>query len=82
MVDGVAGGLINFRINQQLPDPASEVAFEAAQGFASGLALSLLAREELARRRIDPALADGDAVEGAVELAVAAAIEPVAGLLA
>lgn len=58
------------------------MAFEAAQGFAPGLALGLLSLEELPGGRMDPALADRDPVQGAVELAVAAAVEAVAGVLA
>jgi hypothetical protein len=76
-VDG-SGRYLPFRMDQKPPDPAGEVAFEAAQGFASRLPLGLLFREELARRRMDASLADGDPVQGAVELAVAAAVEALA----
>jgi len=42
------------------------------------LAFGALAFEVGARRRVDAGLADRDPVEGGVELAVAAAVEPVA----
>jgi hypothetical protein len=54
------------------------LAFEAAEGFAAALAFGLFALEVGTRGRVDAALGDGDAVEGAVELAVAAAVEAVA----
>ncbi len=54
------------------------MAFEAAQSFASRLALGLLAGKVGLCRWVDPALSDRDAVQGAVQLAVAAAVEPVA----
>ena len=63
---------------QSLEDGADEESFEAAEGFAAALALGLLALEVGAGGWVDAALGDGDAVEGAVELAVAAAVEAVA----
>lgn len=54
------------------------MALEAAHGLHPCLALGLLFGEELAGRGIAAALGDGDAVKGAVELTVAAAIEAVA----
>jgi hypothetical protein len=54
------------------------LSFEAAEGFAAALALGLLALEVSLRWFVDAALGDGDAVQGAVELAVAAAVEAVA----
>ena len=54
------------------------MAFEAAECFAAAFAFGLFALEVGARWRVDAALGDGDAVEGAVELAVAAAVEAVA----
>src|SRR5207342_1102294 len=64
----VDGGLryLPFRIDQQPPDSAGQVAFEAAQSFAPGLPLGLLSLEELPRRRVDASLADSDPVQGAV----------------
>src|SRR3954451_10538175 len=63
---------------EESPDAAGEVALEAAQGFAAGLAFGLLAREVGGGLGIETALADGEAVQRAVELAVAAAVEAVA----
>src|SRR6476469_1932767 len=80
-VDG-GHGYLSFGIDQQLPDSACEVALEATQGFDSGLALGLLLGEELSRWGMAAALGDGDAVKGAVELTVAAAIEAVADAVA
>src|SRR3954470_5042635 len=76
-VDG-GHGYLSFRIDQKLPDSAREVTLETTQGFDSGLALGLLFGEELPGRGMAAALGDGDAVKGAVELAVATAVEPVA----
>ena len=59
-------------------DDAGELAFEAADRFAAALAFALLAFEVGACWRVHAALRDRDAVEGAVELPVAAAVEPVA----
>jgi hypothetical protein len=54
------------------------LAFEAADRFAAALAFGLFAFEAGAGGGVDAALSDGDAVESAVELAVAAAVESVA----
>src|SRR3954465_1383513 len=70
--DGVGGGL------EEAPDAAGEVALEAAQGCAAGLAVRLLAGEGGGGLGVEAALGDGEAVQRAVELAVAAAIEAVA----
>ena len=59
-------------------DGSGELSFEAADGFASCLAFGLFAFQVGACGWVDAALGDGDAVEGAVELAVAAAVEAVA----
>jgi hypothetical protein len=61
-----------------VPDAAGEVTLEAADRFAVGLALGLLARDELDRLGVAAGAGDGDAVDGGVDLAVAAAIETVA----
>src|SRR3954465_5803165 len=63
---------------QELPDAAGEVALEAAQGFAAGLAVGLLAREVGGGGGVEGSLGGGEAVQGAVELAVAAGVEAVA----
>jgi len=59
-------------------DDAGELSFEAADCFAACFAFGLFAFEVGACGWVDAALGDGDAVEGAVELAVAAAVEAVA----
>jgi hypothetical protein len=63
-------------------DGPDELSFEAAERLATTLALGLLALEVGAGRRVDASLRDRDPVQGAVQLAVAAAIEPVALVLA
>jgi hypothetical protein len=62
---------------QQLPDAAGEVALEASDRFAVGLAFGLLARDELDRLLMAACAGDSDAVDRRVDLAVAAAIETV-----
>jgi len=63
---------------QQPPDAAGEVAFEAAQRFASAFAFGLLACEVGGGVGVQAAFGDGEAVQGTVELAVATAVEAVA----
>src|SRR5436190_23991358 len=63
---------------EEVPDAADEVALEAADGLAAGLALGLSAREVGGGLGVEASLGDGEAVQGAVELAVAAAVEAVA----
>ena len=58
-------------------DDACELAFEAADRFAAAFAFGLLALEVGASRGMDARLRDRDPVKRAVELAVAAAVEPV-----
>src|SRR5262249_36779933 len=58
-------------------DGAGELTLEAAERLATALALALLALQISAGRSVDAALGDRDPVQGAVELAVAAAVEPV-----
>ena len=53
------------------------MSFEAAECFAAGFAFLLFAFEVGACWRVPASLSDGDAVEGAVELSVAAAVESV-----
>jgi hypothetical protein len=69
-------------LNRQLPGPPGEVTFQAPQRFPSGLAFGLLAGQEHLSGLVGLALGDGDAVEGAVQLPVASAVEPVAHPLA
>jgi hypothetical protein len=58
-------------------DGSDEEAFEAAERLAAALAFGAFALEVVASRRVVAALGDRDPVEGGVELAVAAAVEPV-----
>jgi hypothetical protein len=60
---------------QQLPDAAGEVALEAPDRFAMGLAFCLLARDELERLLMAARAGDSDAANRRVDLTVAAAIE-------
>jgi hypothetical protein len=62
---------------QDVEDDAGEVALEAAERFAAAFALGLLALQIGTGGRMRPRLRDRDPVEGAVELAVAFAVEPV-----
>jgi hypothetical protein len=59
-------------------EAACEVPFEAAEGFLLGLAFGLFARQVGLGGRVIAGAGDGDDMQGAVELAVAAAVEPVA----
>ena len=59
-------------------DDACELSFEAADRFASAFAFGLFAFQVCACVRVVAGLRDRDSVEGGVELAVAAAFEPVA----
>ena len=63
---------------RSVPDAAGEVALEAADRFAAGLAFGLLAGEVGGGVGVQAALGDGEAVQRAVELAVAAVVEAVA----
>jgi hypothetical protein len=62
---------------EELPDAAGEVALEGADGLAVRLSLGLLARQELDRFGVTACPGDRDAVNGGVDLAVAAAVEAV-----
>src|SRR5215218_3295685 len=57
---------------------AGEVSFEGAEGFFAGFAFFLPAGEVGDGWRVVAALGDGDAVQRAVELAVAAAVQAMA----
>ncbi len=58
------------------------MSFEAADGFAAALSLGLFALQVRARGRMHTRLGDRDSMKSALELAVAAAVEPVALVLA
>lgn len=55
---------------------AGEMALEAAQRGLGGLAFGFLARDVASGGRVVLGAGDGDGVQRAVELAVAAAVEP------
>ena len=59
-------------------DHGGEVSFEASAGFGGGLAFGAFACEVGAGVRVPAGLDHGDGEEGTVELAVAAAGQPVA----
>jgi hypothetical protein len=67
---------------QRVEDDTDEESFEAAECFAAALAFAAFALEVVARRCVVARLRDRDPVERGVELAVAAAVEPVALRLA
>jgi hypothetical protein len=63
---------------QCVEDDAGEQSFEAADRFAAALAFASFALEVGTRSWVLARLGDRDPVEGGVELAVAATVEPVA----
>jgi hypothetical protein len=63
---------------EEVPDAAGEVAFEAADRFAVGLAFGGLAGDVGLCLGVAAGAGDGDAVDRCVDLAVAAAVEAVA----
>src|SRR3954452_18937819 len=63
---------------EEVPDAAGEVALEAADGLGAGLALGALAGEVGLGFGVAAGAGDRDAVDGGVDLAVAAAVEAVA----
>jgi len=63
---------------QEVPDAAGEVALEAADGFAGGLAFVSFAVEVGPGFGVAAGAGDRDPVQRGVELAVAAAVEAVA----
>jgi hypothetical protein len=66
------------RCLELVPDASDEVAFEAAECFALGLALFAFAEDVGSALGVASGAGDGDAVDGGVDLAVAAAVEAVA----
>src|SRR3954454_9798983 len=63
---------------EEVPEAAGEVAFEAADGFFGVLALGAFAGDVGLGLGVAAQAGDGDAVDGGVDLAVAAAVEAVA----
>ena len=66
---------------EESPDAPGEEALDAADGFAFGLAFGDSAGDVGAGGWVAALLGDGDEVERPVELAVAATVEAVAGLV-
>ena len=64
---------------EQVPDAACEVALEAADHVAVGLALGAFAGDVGLGLVVAAGAGDRDAMNGGVDLAVAAAVEAVAG---
>src|SRR4051812_1579553 len=60
---------------EEVPEAAGEVAFEAADGFFGVLALGAFAGDVGLGLGVAAQAGDGDAVDGGVDLAVAAAVE-------
>ena len=67
---------------EQAVEVAGEVALEAAVGLAGRLAVLASTSDVVDRGLVPAAVVDQDHVECAVELAVAASVEPVADRLA
>jgi hypothetical protein len=67
---------------EEAVEAAGEVALEAADGFAVSLAFADASVDVVDRGRVGSAPGDEDVVEGAVQLAVAAAVEAVSDGLA
>src|SRR3954449_6666900 len=65
-------------LDEQVPEAAGEVALEAADGFFGALALGAFAGDAVLGFGVAAQAGDGDAVDGRVDLAVAAAVEAVA----
>ena len=77
-VDPALVGLSGFgRQREQVVEAPREVAFEAAERSLLGLAFGFLAREVGLRGGVALGARDRDDVQRVVELAVAAAVEPV-----
>jgi len=70
--DRVGAGL------EEVPDAPGEVALEAAAGFFGALALGAFAGDVVLGFAVTAQAGDGDAVNGRVDLAVAAAVQAVA----
>lgn len=67
---------------EEFVDAAGEVSFEAAADFATGLTFGLASSGVGTGFWVAGEPGQGDGVQGAVELTVAAAVEPVTGGLA
>ena len=67
---------------QEFPEGGGDLAFEAAQRFFAGFAFGEFVLVVVAGWWVVAELGDRDAVKDGVELAVAAAVEAVAGVVA
>src|SRR5215218_10387040 len=65
-------------LGEEVPEAAGEVAFEAADGFLGAFAFGAFAGDVVLGFGVAAQAGDGDAMDGRVDLAVAAAIEAVA----
>src|SRR5829696_200066 len=65
-------------LGEEVPEASGEVAFEAADGFLGALAFGAFAGDVVLGLGVAAQAGDGDAVDGRVDLAVAAAVEAVA----
>ena len=74
--------LIGGRLGEEVVEAAREVALEGADRALCGLAFCFFALQVGLGRRIALGAGDRDDVQGLVELAVPAAVEPVMGALA
>jgi hypothetical protein len=63
---------------EEVPDAPCEVALEAADGFLGALPSARFAGDVVLRLGVAAQACDGDAVDGGVDLAVAAAVQAVA----
>src|SRR3954453_4002656 len=63
---------------EQVPDAAGEVSLEASNGFFGALALGAFACDAVLGRGVAAQARDGDAMDGGVDLAVAATVQAVA----
>ena len=70
-------GVAGWRLREPV-DAADEVALEGSEGFAAGLAFGLFAIEERLGRGVVASFVEHEAIERAVELAVAAGVQAVA----
>jgi hypothetical protein len=79
---GGAGRGVGLHGFEEPEDAASDVALERAEGFGAALAVGAVAGDVVACAGVDTGLRERDDVQGAVELAVAGAVEAVAALFA
>src|SRR5215218_4682103 len=64
-------------LGEEVPEASGEVAFEAADGFLGALAFGAFAGDVVLGLGVAAQAGDGDAVDGGVDLAVAAAVQAV-----